>query len=96
MNSPTEHDAKSSEIADMVNWFYDQHPYPRPVLDLDEHALRWQDHGRQLADFHLHWPAQPYREDLNILIAGCGTSQAAKNALRHPAAHVVGIDVSFY
>jgi len=94
MNNSTEHEAKSSEIADMVKGFYDQHPYPRPVLDLDEYALRWQDHGRQLADFHLHWPAQPYREDLNILIAGCGTSQAAKHALRHPAAHVVGIDVS--
>ncbi len=36
----------------------------------------------------------PYREDLDILVAGCGTSQAAKHAIRQPVARVVGIDVS--
>src|SRR5262245_22152708 len=36
----------------------------------------------------------PYREDLPILIAGCGTSQAPKYALRWPAAQVTGIDFS--
>lgn len=34
------------------------------------------------------------REDHSILIAGCGTSQAAKYAARYPKARVVGIDVS--
>ena len=29
-----------------------------------------------------------------VLVAGCGTSQAAKHALRQPASHVVGIDFS--
>ena len=29
-----------------------------------------------------------------MLVAGCGTSQAARYALRQPASHVVGIDVS--
>ena len=37
---------------------------------------------------------ESYREDLSILIAGCGTSQAAKHALRWPAAQVTGIDFS--
>src|SRR5262249_10773023 len=30
----------------------------------------------------------------NILIAGCGTSQAAIHAMREPDAHVTGIDIS--
>src|SRR5262249_19518070 len=32
--------------------------------------------------------------DLEILVAGCGTWQAAKYAICHPDARVVGIDVS--
>lgn len=36
----------------------------------------------------------PYRDDHSILIAGCGTSQAAKYAARYPGARVIGIDVS--
>ena len=36
----------------------------------------------------------PTSEDQSILIAGCGTSQAAKHALRWPAAQVTGIDFS--
>jgi SAM-dependent methyltransferase len=42
----------------------------------------------------LLWPGVPYRADLEILIAGCGTWQAAKYAACRPRAHVVGIDVS--
>ena len=37
---------------------------------------------------------EPYRDDRTILVAGCGTSQAAKYALRWPRAKVTGIDVS--
>ena len=77
-----------------VQKFYNQRPYPPPVKDLDDYGLRWQDAGRRRADFHLPWPHQPYREDLTILVAGCGTSQAAKHALRNPNASVVGIDLS--
>jgi hypothetical protein len=36
------------------------------------------------ADHHLFWADKPYREDHSILVAGCGTSQAAKHALRWP------------
>jgi SAM-dependent methyltransferase len=56
--------------------------------------LLWQDQQRKRADYHLFWPAQPYREDRSILIAGCGTSQSAKHALRWPGAKVTGIDFS--
>ena len=40
------------------------------------------------------WPGRRYRSDLSILIAGCGTWQAAKYALCQPDARIVGIDVS--
>ncbi|HSJ91953.1 MAG TPA: class I SAM-dependent methyltransferase, partial [Ilumatobacter sp.] len=43
---------------------------------------------------HLIWPERPYGTARSILVAGCGTSQAARHALRHPDAEVVGIDVS--
>jgi SAM-dependent methyltransferase len=79
---------------DAVRDFYNLHPYPPPVDDLDEYRQRWQDKGRGRADFHLHWPDKAYRADLTVLVAGCGTAQAAKHALREPACHVVGIDVS--
>ncbi len=37
---------------------------------------------------------EPYRDDRSILVAGCGTTQAAHYAVRWPRANVVGIDVS--
>ncbi len=89
--------SRSSEgtgTAEEVQNFYNQYPYPRPVDDLANYGLLWNDRQRRIADFHLFWPAQPYREDFSILIAGCGTSQAAKYAMRWPEAQVTGIDFS--
>jgi len=77
-----------------VQEFYERLPYPRPIDSLDSYQRLWQDAGRRRADFHLHWPAAPYREDRSILVAGCGTSQAAKHAMRWPEARVTGIDFS--
>ena len=77
-----------------VKDFYERYPYPRPVDDLDKYRRRWQDDNRRRADFHLFWPDKPFTEERTILVAGCGTSQAAKHAARCPAARVVGIDVS--
>src|SRR3954467_4291698 len=82
------------DVAAEVRDFYDRYPYPPPVESLDEYKQRWQDRRRRLAEFHLIWPSRAYREDQSILIAGCGTSQAAKHALRWPMANVVGIDCS--
>jgi SAM-dependent methyltransferase len=77
-----------------VQAFYDRYPYPPPIDDLDDYRKRWQDHRRRRADFHTFWPTRSYREDYSILVAGCGTSQAAKYAIRWPAAHITGIDFS--
>ncbi len=81
-------------ITDKLRVFYDANPYPQPVDDLDSYRQRWQDEDRRRWDFHLHWPDKPYRTGLTVLVAGCGTSQAAKYALRQPADQVVGIDIS--
>jgi len=79
---------------EVVQEFYERLPYPRPIDSLESYQRLWQDAGRRRADFHLHWPAAPYREDRSILVAGCGTSQAAKHAMRWPEARVTGIDFS--
>ncbi len=82
------------DVAEAVRDFYDQYPYPQPVDSLEKYRRLWQDPQRRRADYHLFWPARSFREDQSILIAGCGTSQAAKHALRWPGAQVTGIDVS--
>jgi SAM-dependent methyltransferase len=94
MSPREEHRSTLLDIAEEVREFYERYPYPRPVESLDRFQRLWQDPQRRRADYHLFWPARPYREDQSILIAGCGTSQAAKHALRWPAARVVGIDFS--
>ncbi len=77
-----------------VKDFYERYPYPPPLDDLESYRRRWQDIWRRRADVHLLRPEQAYAEGRTILIAGCGTSQAAKHAARCPAARVVGIDFS--
>ena len=86
--------AAGLDVAAAVKDFYERYPYPRPTDDLDNYRRRWEDRHRRRADFHLFWPDKPYTEERTILIAGCGTSQAAKHAARSPAARVVGIDFS--
>ena len=81
-------------VGEDVRAFYERHPYPPPVDSLEKYRRLGQDRQKRRADYHLFWPARPYREDQSILIAGCGTSQAAKHALRWPAAQVTGIDFS--
>ena len=81
-------------VTEAVKDFYERYPYPRPVDSLEKYRRLWKDVQRRRADYHLFWPARPYREDFSILIAGCGTSQAAKHAVRWPAARVMGIDFS--
>ncbi|MGA7291483.1 MAG: class I SAM-dependent methyltransferase [Terriglobales bacterium] len=94
MSQRAEHFSRFPDVADEVRDFYDRYPYPPPVDNLEKYQLQWQDRQRRRADYHLFWPGRPYKEDQSILIAGCGTSQAAKHALRWPAAQVTGIDCS--
>ena len=84
----------SEKQSDPIRDFYTRHPYPPPVENLDRARDEWRDPNRARAEHHLFWPLKPFRADLDILIAGCGTWQAAKYALCRPEARVVGIDVS--
>ncbi len=81
-------------VAEEVREFYERYPYPPPVDDLERYRYVWQDENRRRAEYHRLWPSRPFRDDFSILVAGCGTSQAAKYAVRWPAAHITGIDVS--
>jgi SAM-dependent methyltransferase len=82
------------DVAAGVRDFYERYPYPPPIDDLEKYRQLWQDGQRRQADFRLFWPTRRYRESFSVLVAGCGTSQAAKHALRRPAASVTGIDFS--
>ena len=82
------------DTAEQVRDFYDRYPYPPPVDDLEKYRGLGHDRLRRRAEYHLLWPSRPYEDDQSILIAGCGTSQAAKHALRWPEAQVTGIDSS--
>lgn len=82
-----------ASVAEAVRAFYEDHPYPPPVDDLEKYRA-WRDPRKRRAEYHLLWPSKPFDESQSILVAGCGTSQAAKHAMRWPAARVVGIDFS--
>jgi SAM-dependent methyltransferase len=86
-------DGDATAVAEAVRAFYEDHPYPPPVDDLEKYRA-WQDPHKRRAEYHLLWPCRAFKEDQSILVAGCGTSQAAKHAMRWPAARVTGIDFS--
>ncbi len=79
---------------DVVVRQYQRWQYPAPIEDLDA----WLVNNWQWFDpSHAHrvlWPDRPRRNDLDILVAGCGTNQAAVLAYTNPGAHVTAIDVS--
>ena len=77
-----------------VRDFYERMPYPRPLASLDEHRELYRNPERRRALFHLVWPTGRPHPGQQILVAGCGTSQAAKYALREPDARIIGIDIS--
>ncbi len=92
--SPPSPRRTSRDTAEAVREFYEDHPYPPPVDTLDDYRKHWLDRDRRRADYHLRWPSDSFRENASILVAGCGTSQAAKYAVRWPEAEILGIDVS--
>ena len=84
----------SAHGGDEISRFYDRHPYPPPIVDLDHEVDAWADGLRRRVEHARLWSSLPYRDDHTILVAGCGTSQAARYAVRYPSARIVGIDVS--
>jgi SAM-dependent methyltransferase len=85
---------EDTTVSDEVRDFYERLPYPAPLTNLDEYRTLHHDPHRRRAHFHRARPAEPLRDNLEILVAGCGTSQAAKHALREPDARITAIDIS--
>ena len=80
--------------ADVVSGQYERWVYPEPILDLPAWlATNWQWFDPSHAS-RMFWPQRASTPDLDILIAGCGTNQAAVFAHTNPGARVVAIDVS--
>ena len=83
-----------SPRADVVVKQYEKWQYPEPIQNLEAwlaESWQWFDPS------HAHrilWPDRPYQPDMDILIAGCGTNQAAVFAYTNRAAKVTAIDVS--
>ncbi len=80
--------------SEAVRDFYEKMPYPAPLTNLDAHRDLYKNPLRRRAEFHLMWPAKEPTGNRDILIAGCGTSQAARYALREPDARITAIDIS--
>jgi SAM-dependent methyltransferase len=84
-----------SELTKIVQQQYLKWPYPKPLDDI----AAWQATGgytqcETALDHELLWPERDYNPEMSILIAGCGTNEAALQAYNHPHATVVGIDLS--
>ena len=80
----------SSELEELYNkWIY-----PDPVYNLEEKINQgWFDFGDPSLVWDLYWPTkEPH--PISILIAGCGTHQAAYYAYKNPTCSVVAIDIS--
>jgi len=81
-------------VDDLASRQYDRWSYPLPITDLPgwlQKNWQWFDPSHA---HRLFWPDRAYREGLRILVAGCGTSQAAVIAHTNPSAEVIAIDVS--
>lgn len=83
------------DVSKIVARLYEGHPYPPPINDL---AVAVAQGGYQVGDPTLWapmlWPEGRPRDKLKILVAGCGTQQAAWFAYTNRECEVVGVDLS--
>jgi SAM-dependent methyltransferase len=83
-----------SPLDDVVARQYNRWVYPEPIQDL----VTASPFERQMSDpalnYEIFWPDRDYPRNLDILVAGCGSNQAASIAFHNRTARVVGIDVS--
>lgn len=73
---------------------YERWVYPAPIDDVASYVAAGQTlHLDPAHDYHRFWPHRA-RRPLSILVAGCGSFQAAVIAFNNPESKVLGIDVS--
>src|SRR5437764_8196927 len=87
---PVNYSADDPVVAQYERWLY-----PAPVNDLrDPSVARYvQSYGTLEGLSSIYWPASGTRDNLDVLVAGCGTMGAACYALLNPRCQVVGIDI---
>ena len=80
-----------AEESQYERWPHPAHCHDLTALPLTSPVMAYQD-LRSL--FWLFWPNRAIDEELDILVAGCGSVQGAAQALVYPRARVVAIDIS--
>ena len=82
-------------VTEAVRKQYEAYSYPPPIEDAEKYLKKWGPLtcDPKFAGIQL-WPEGRPRQDLRILCAGCGSSQAALIALHNPDCAVLGIDLS--
>jgi SAM-dependent methyltransferase len=84
-----------SHSMDPVRELYERWPHPIQPTSLDNVRDRRQvPPGAAASSFNLFWPAREWTQDLDILHAGCGTTQAVQCALWDKQARITAIDIS--
>ena len=84
--------AESATESGAVASQYEKWVYPFPIADLDAPDVRARSDFER--NWYTFWPDRAPREDLDVLVAGCGSNAAARYAFNHPKARVTGIDLS--
>jgi len=76
---------------------YNNFIYPDPILNIDLEFINAKRHYYDDPTYYWHkiWPEKPFSSNkLEILVAGCGTNQAAVLAKCNPNHSFVGVDLS--
>jgi 2-polyprenyl-3-methyl-5-hydroxy-6-metoxy-1,4-benzoquinol methylase len=82
-------------ITDIVSRQYTEWSYPKPISNMVEEMRNgYFEYGSPNLFGPLLWPERKDLNGLKVLIAGCGTNQAAYNSLAMPNSIITAIDLS--
>lgn len=81
--------------SEALHQLYEAFPYPRVVMGLpDFKSGKRQPIWNPKTSFSVFFPEQDPRDDLDVLIAGCGTNLVPVFGAFMPHARIVGVDIS--
>ena len=86
---------KMEKETDTLEEQYINHPYPKPIENMDE-MIKY--NYNQVSGMKLLWqkifPEKEYCENIDVLIAGCGTNKAVYHSMKFPNSKNYAIDLS--
>lgn len=85
---------KNNASNDVVSRQYERWIYPEPIFDIPDWLKSNWEWFDPIHSHRLFWPDRNYWQGIDILVAGCGSNQAAVISYTNPEARVVAIDVS--